>query len=237
MSIVKAGRGAFGDVISDLQGSQDADTVAGLKVLSMYWNALKVYNPQIPSDFPSFLAGLKDALVPVSDAAKWPGYVGPLYPNNPDGVFQIKVQGLGLIANTGGVPGFSWSSLLPGGSSETQLAPIPDSQLQAAMEDLASKGQGHIMADINQYGAAIQGQVTNPPFLDALWYTIQASTAQTVQAAQQIGTDLIQTGASLLAWRNYLLAAGGLFAAYVIYSKVMKAGFSIKTKHGSVDAR
>lgn len=219
MSIVRAGMGAFGDVISDLTSSTDPDTMAGLKVLSAYWNALKSYNDQIPADFGAFLSGLKDALVPVSEAARWPGYVGPLYANNPDGVFKIKVAGIGLQANTAGVPGFSWSSFLPGASSETQLVPIPDSQIQSAMTSLASQGKGHIMADINQYSAALMNQVTNPPFLDSLWYTVQASTAQTAQAVQQVGDAVIDTAGSVLKYKNYLIAGAVGFAGLILYMR------------------
>lgn len=217
MKIVKAGMGAFGDIISDTLASPDPDTQAGVKMFEAYWHALKVYNPEIPKDFAAFMAGLKDALVPVSESAKWPGYIGPVYPNNPDGVFAAKINGIGMMLNKSGVPGFSWSSLV--GSDQAELVPVPSGQIENAMSELASKGQGHIMADINQYFNAIMGQVTNPPFIDVLWYVAQAAAAQTAQAAQQVGNAVLDTAGSLLKYKNFVLFGALGFAGLILYMR------------------
>lgn len=205
----------FGDVISDIQNATDPDTVEGLKALTYFWQAAQPLNSQMPTDFPTFLKGLQTALVPTSAENAWPGYVGVYYPNAPDAVFKLKVSGIGNMANVGGNSSEGFFSTLLHLNSD--VSPMTDDQVQAAMQQLATQGGGKIPADFNAFVAAFQGEAESVSFLDALWYTIGATAAQAVQGAEAVGNAALSTAQGILAYKNYLLIGAGVLGAALLY--------------------
>lgn len=218
---------AFGDVAADLVSSTDSNTQAGLKALGYFWQKAQTLNPQIPSDFGSFLVGLEQAMCPVSAAAAWPGYTGPYYPSKTDQIFTLQVQGIGQMINTAGTQS-AWSAIF---SSSDNIAAMPDSQVQSAMQALASAGQGKLPLSLNLIGQFLQDQATQVTFLDAAWYVANAVVATTAQGAQAAGNAVenVAKGAldtlNIFATYELYFIAGGLalagFVAYKLYLKPM----------------
>jgi hypothetical protein len=218
---------AFGDVIDDVQTATDADTVAGINALKFFWQAAGPLNPQMPADFGAFLQGLKAALVPTTLQNRWPGYVGPLYPNNPDAVFKQKVAGIGLMVNSGGTSSAGFFSTLFNSASD--VTPMTAAQVQSAMSALAQQGSGKIPADFNSFTAVLTNSATQVNFLDALWFTATASAANVVQGAQAAGNAVIATGEGALnalnifaQYESYFIFGGVAIAGLVAYKLYLK---------------
>lgn len=217
----------MGDVVSELQAATDADTVAGMQALTYFWQDAQGLNPQMPRDFGLFMQGLEQALVPTTEAGRWPGYVGPLYPNNPDAVFKAKVAGIGTMINTGGTSsGGFFSTLFSQGGTTT---PLSDDQVQTTMQALANLGGGKIPADFNSFAAVLTNSATTVNFTDALWYTVTASAANVVQGAQAAGNTALNVGQGALTalntfaqYETYLLAGAAALAGYVAYTLYLK---------------
>lgn len=217
--------GYFGDVVSDLQSSTDPDIIAGLNALQIFWQAAQSLNPQMPTDFPSFLEGLEQALVPASAEVAWPGYVGMYYPTNQDQVFRLKVSGIGQMINVGGTaPGFL-STLF----SSSSTTPMTSDQVTAAMQSLAQQGNGAIPTDFNSFQAVLTNSATSVNFMSTLWYVAGATAAQVVQGTAAAGQALVNTAAGAVDTLNifaeyepYFLAGAAVIAAYVAYTVYVK---------------
>lgn len=193
----------LGDVVADLQAATDADTVAGLAALTLFWQAAQPLNPQIPADFPSFLTALENSLVPAGTTQ--------------DAVFKIKVSGLGTQVNLGGTPGYFDSGTVP----------MTTAQVTSAMQALATQGNGALPTDMNGFTAALTGSATTVNFLSAMTYTAEASGGQVVAAAQAAGNAIIATASTALAWKNYIIwgaVALGVFLLYIKFGGKLGSG-------------
>lgn len=220
-----AAPGGFGSVADDLQASTDADTVAGVKALNYFWQAAQLLNSQMPADFGAFLLGLEQAMCPISAAVAWPGYVGMYYPNKTDFVFTNQVAGIGLAINTAGTQSF-FSSWLTGGDN---IAVMPDSQIQAAMQALAQTGGGKIPTNLNLFYQYLKDQSTQVTFVDSLWYVAQAIVGTVAQGAQKAGEAVENAAQGALDTLNifatyepYFIAGGLALAGFVAYKLYLK---------------
>lgn len=221
---------SFGDVISDVQAATDSDTVMGLKALHYFWQDAMTLNPQIPSDFPTFLAGLKNALVPATDADRWPGYVGPNYPNNGDAVFKVKIAGIGNMANVGGTAPSLWDKLTGSGGDVT---PMTDDQVQASMQALAQQGGGKIPTDFNSFAAVFTNVATQVNFFDALWYTVAATAHDVGAGAAAAGQGLLDAGSTILAYKNYIMLGAAALASLILYMRFVPKRVKTNPKRSS----
>lgn len=193
----------LGDTASDLAAEKDPDVAVGLAALRVYWQQALILNPEIPGDFSLFLDGLKQALTPKSKETAWPGYPASVYfPNSQDRAFVIKVAGIGNMINVGGQDGA-----------------IDSEHVQNAMHSLAAQGGGRVPADFNSFVAVLQDQAAQVNFFDAAWYTVKESAAQIAEGAEQIGGAVLDTGAMILKYKNYLLVAAALAAAFYFYKQ------------------
>jgi hypothetical protein len=183
--------------IAALLASTDPDVIAGLNALTVFWQAAMPLNPQLPTDFPSFLSALEQSLVPGQTGA------------TQDNIFTIQVQGIGTQVNVGGTPGFF----------STGTVPMTSAQVATAMQALASQGSGKLPTNMNGFTAALTGSATTVNFLSAVTYTAEASTAQVAQAAQAAGNAIIDTASTALAWKNYLIWGAVAFGAFLLYIK------------------
>jgi hypothetical protein len=206
----------FGDVATDLQASGDADTIAGLNALHIFWQAAQAYNSSLPSDFTSFLQGLERALVPVSQADVLPGYTGGLHPaGTQDQVFTLQIQGIGNMCNTAGSGSF-WDIF---SSGEGTAHPMEDTQIQSAMQNLAAQGHGNLPTSLGMFAAVLQDAATQVSFLQAAWFAVEATAVQAGQAAQAVGEAALSTAQSILAYRNYILLGVAALAGLILYKK------------------
>lgn len=217
-------RHAFGDVASDLIASTDANTAAGLQALNYFWQAAQSLNPQMPTDFPTFLAGLEQAMCPVSADVAWPGYAGPYYPTKTDTVFTLQVQGIGQMVNTAGTVSF-WASI----TGSQNIAAMPASQVQAAMAALAQAGGGKLPTSLNQIAQYLEDQSTQVSFLSAAWYVAQAVVVTAAQGAAQVGNAALAVGEGALnavntfaQYETYFIVAALGVAGYLGYTFYLK---------------
>jgi len=208
----------FGDVISDITSSTDPDMQAGVQALQTFWQAAMPLNAQMPTDFPTFLQGLQAALVPTSAAVAWPGYVGIYYPNHPDQVFQLKVSGIGNMVNVGGTSSQGFFSTLL--HTAPDVTPMTPSQVQSAMQALATQGGGKIPTDFNAFTAVLQNSAVQVDFLSALWYTVTATAGQVAAGAEQVGESVMNVGTFLNQYKTYLLIGGAALLGLAVFVRV-----------------
>jgi len=189
--------GTISPVVATLMAATDAPTVSGLAALQTFWQAAMPLNPNLPTDFPTFLSQLEQSLITTSSGA------------TQDKVFTIDVQGIGNEIQVGGTPGYFDSGTVP----------MTTAQVTTAMQALATQGSGALPTTMNAFTAVLTNSATTVNFLAAMTYTAEASGGQVVQAAETAGNAIISTATTALAWQNYIIWGAVAFAAFLLYIK------------------
>jgi hypothetical protein len=180
---------------------QSSDLEIGSFALTLFWQAAQQLNPSMPGDWAAFLELLRRAYYP-RDASEAPqGYTTwkqVYYPNASSKALAAFIDGLGLSIR----------------SVEMNLTP---DHIQSAMQTLAGQGQGTIPTNSNAFFGVIQNEAEAFSFYDAAAFVVTESAKDIAHGAQVIGEDIIETGASILKYRNYIIAAAVIGAGFMLY--------------------
>lgn len=178
-----------------------SDTDLGGYAITKFWQAAQSLNPQLPADWAAFCEILRRAYYPVSAAEAPAGYPKQIYyPNSSPQALGVFFDGLGLALRS---VGFDQSL----------------GKIDSAMQSLAANGHGQVPVNQNDFFKSIQDIATQVNFFDAAAFVIQASAAQVVTAAQDVGDTLIDAGAGILDNLNYILLAAGGLLGLIVYMR------------------
>lgn len=178
-----------------------SDTNLGTFALTSFWMDAQSLNPQMPSDWASFLELLRRAYYPRTANEAPVGYTKSMYfPNKSPEALEAFLDGFGFSLRSVG------------------LDQNP-SHIQEAMQSLASHGGGTIPVDPNAFFHAVQNEAQQFSFFDAAAFVVSQSAQQIASGVQEIGQDVLSTGSSILAMRNYILIAIALLGAYILYKR------------------
>lgn len=189
------------DISLLIMSSTDPAIGRGQMALRWWFQEARNLNPELPQDFWEFLKLFQEHLKPVSET----------FPNALNNLKSLIVTiGEGILV--GGTPGFM------------QQGPVAmsEEQVKQAMYALADKGQGKLPTSIGMFVSYLSNQASEVSFMDALSYTAQASAVQVAQGVQEVGKEIIDTGKSVIKYKNLILLALASFGAYIVYQKTTK---------------
>jgi hypothetical protein len=194
------------------------DLELGEFAITSFWAAARSINPDFPQDFDAYTELLRRSYYPKSSDEAPAGYTNfkqTYFPNSSQAALETFVDGLGLGIR----------------SVDIELAP---ERITSSMQQLAQAGGGGIPASEKSFFSAIQEQAESYSFFDMTSFVAMESAKDIVTGVQKVGEAVIDTGASILKYRNYILIAAviaGGYYLYTVYGKTLfKANPVRKTK-------
>lgn len=182
----------------------------GRTALEYYYSQARALNRDLPPSFDQFMQLLRRTYYPKSVVDAPQGY--------PASVFYPKTsdeQAREYIYDQLG--------------TSIELAELSESRWKNALSRLAQAGSGGIPATRNDFANAVKNEAMDMniySFFDMAAYVTKESAAQVASGVKAVGEAVIDTGKTLLGYRNYLLFAALALVGLAAYRRIAGRGFS-----------